>query len=227
MSKKPQSWFFLWCLALILAATWSEAAPKLPTQTVKQLYKDGEFEELQGKLEKFLKSSGTNASLEDRIVAYKYLGVVYASLPGGGPQAEAYFFRLLDLSPNVQLTELYVSSSINSLFEKTQERFLKEKKSSGAVDELGFPIKDKGDNQAGEADAMARLTLQKPPRDSTVHSKAPIRNTPRQRIEAEKKGPLIWPWVVGAVVVGGGVGAYLLTSNQPDQKKDIIDVDAQ
>jgi hypothetical protein len=139
------NWFTIFCAFFLASAFSVNSAPRLSALHVKQLYKDGEFESLKEMLEKFLKNSGSNSTIEDRIVAYKYLGVVCASLPGGAPQAEAYFFRLLDLSPQVQLTELYVSSSINNLFEKTQGRFIKERQSAKAVDELGFGRRDKGE----------------------------------------------------------------------------------
>lgn len=187
----------------------TQAAPaEFSPQTVKQLYQDGEFEKVRVHLESFLKRSDATASREDRILAYKYLGVVYASKPEGAPQAEAYFFRLLDLSPQVQLTELYVSSSVNNIFERTQQRFIKEKQSAGAVDELGFPI--------------AKGESSQPHKENLANSKAPMRNPPRQNQQVGNKGPRIWPWVLGAAVVGGGIGLYVLTSTEPEQKQTVV-----
>jgi tetratricopeptide (TPR) repeat protein len=220
--EKMQAWPILLLLLALASASPLFAAPGLAPQTVRQLYQDGEFEKVRTHLEAFLKRSDATASRDERILAYKYLGVVYASKPEGAPQAEAYFFRLLDLSPNVQLTELYVSSSVNSLFEKTQQRFLKEKQTSSAVDEYGYPIASRESNRNGQGDAMARAAEPKPIADGHTDSKAPIRNTPRQNLQSDSKGPKIWPWVLGAAVVGGGIGLYVMTSGESDSKKETI-----
>jgi hypothetical protein len=215
---KLQFWLFSLIVGLTVSVPTLEAAPGFSPKSIKQLYKDGEFEKVSTQLEAFLKRSDATASREERVLAYKYLAVVYASKPEGKPQAEAYFFRLFDLAPQVELNELYVSSSVNDLFQKTRERFLKEKQSSLAIDEFGNPIDTKETKKENEGDAMVRMTSQKQVGDSVSQSKAPIRNTPRQSTVVEKKGPSIWPWVIGAVVVGGGIGAYVMISAEPEVK---------
>ncbi len=236
---KWKIWVRLGCLCVFLCLVVPRVAfpatSKLPTQTVKQLYKDGEFENLKGLLENFLKRSDSTASLEERILAYKYLGVVYASSPAGAPQAEAYFFRLLDLSPKVELTELYVSSTVNKVFQNTRERFQTEKRISNSVDEFGFPIQDKqvsgetmGESEGGsQGDAMAHLMQGRPTQDSTLTRKPVVRNGAQHQTAVEKKSHAIWPWVLGAACIGGGVGAYYLTTQTSDTKKEIIAADAR
>lgn len=200
----------IWMLSLTFLVMLVElplgASPGFSPQEVKQLYKEGEFEKVRVQLENFLKRADATATRDERILAYKYLGVVYASQSDGAPQAEAYFFRLLDLSPHVQLTELYVSSTVDGIFEKTKQRFVKEKQSSTMVDEFGHPIAATGTENKSEA----------------KDSKAPIRNTPRQNLQAEDKGIKIWPWVLGAAAVGGGIGLYVMTSDDKGTKKETI-----
>lgn len=222
MPMRLQNWLYCLILAFFASTSALQAAPGISPQAVKQLYKDGDFEKVRTQLEGFLKRSDATATREERILAYKYLGVVYASKPEGAPQAEAYFFRLFDLAPKVQLTELYVSSSVNDLFQKTRERFLNEKQTSSSVDEFGNPIDNKGVAPTDQGDAMLRVAGKKPDRDTVLKTKEPIRNTPRQSAVAEKKGPVIWPWVLGAVVVGGGIGLYVMSSEEPQAKKEEI-----
>lgn len=217
---KSRNWLFYLIFAVLTAAYSIQAAPGLSPKTVKQLYKDGDFEKVRTQLEAFLKRSDATATHEERVLAYKYLGVVYASKPDGAPQAEAYFFRLFDLAPKVQITELYVSSSVNDLFQKTRERFLNEKQTSSSVDEFGNSIDDKSPGQGDQGDAMLRAAGKKPGTDTVVRTKEPIRNTPRQSAISEKKGLTIWPWVLGAVVVGGGIGLYVMSSEEPEAKTD-------
>ncbi len=218
---KVSPWFLSLIFAVLTLGYVQGAAPSISPQGIKQLYKDGEFDKVRTQLETFLKRSDATATRDERILAYKYLGVVYASRPDGAPQAEAYFFRLFDLSPKVTLTELYVSSTVNNLFEKTQERFLKEQRSANAVDELGHP-KQGGNASSDEGGAMAALANQKKSDEASDKTKTPIRNTPRQSLNDERKGMAIWPWVLGAVVVGGGIGLYVMSSNESVGKKETL-----
>lgn len=111
----------------------------LSYSTIKELYKEGEFPKIRTTLESFLKKSGASADVKEKIFAYKYLGVAYAVDPGGYALAETYFYQLLKLAPNTYLSDLYVSSTIQALFEKTKARFIKETAEENAFDEFGNP----------------------------------------------------------------------------------------
>jgi len=209
--------FFLLLFAAYLPTL---GAPKLDYTKVKGLYKEGEFEKVRDELETFLKKADSHASREDKITAYKYLGVIYGSKPGGKPQSETYFFRLFDLAPKVNLTELYVSSSVDQIFRDTRERFIAEKQSSGSVDEFGNPKID--DDTQGEQMTMAAQKGKASDSLGIKESKAPIKNEPKSQPKLGQKKMKVWPWVLGAAVVGGGVGVYLMTSQaQPEEHKTL------
>jgi hypothetical protein len=211
---------YIWVMLFFCAYLPAFSGAKLDYARVKSLYKDGEFEVIREELERFLKNANSNASREDLITAYKYLGVVYGSKLGGKPQSETYFFRLLDLAPMVNLTELYVSSSVDQIFRDTRERFISEKQSSSAVDEYGNPktAEDtkidpmaKAANKGKQADSLARLA-----------TKTPTKNTSQTQPRISEKKVKVWPWVLGAAVVGGGVGLYLMTSQSPPAESDTL-----
>ena len=218
MKTRPEYSHFIWILALFCAYLPAFAGPKLDNAKVKALYKDGEFEMIREELEIFLKSADSDASREDRITAYKYLGVVYGTKLGGKPQAETYFFRLLDLAPIVNLTELYVSSSVDQIFRDTRERFIAEKQSASAVDEFGNP-KTVVDAQAYP---MARPKGKQTDSLARFATKTPIKNKPKAQPNLSDKKVKVWPWVLGAAVVGGGVGLYLMTSQATPEKNQTL-----
>ncbi len=219
MKTRPEYSHFLWILVLFCAYMPAFSGPKLDNAKVKAQYKDGEFETLRVELEHFLKSADSNANREDRITAYKYLGVVYGSKLGGKPQSETYFFRLLDLAPMANLTELYVSSSVDQIFRDTRERFITEKQLASAVDEYGNPkpavnaqVTPMATTNIKQTDSLARFA-----------TKTPIKNTPKAQTNLSEKKVKVWPWVLGAAVVGGGVGLYLMTfKTSPEEKETLV-----
>ena len=170
-------------------------------QPVKDLYKEGEFLKIRVTLEDFLKKSGKTASPKEKIFAYKYLGVAYAADPNGYALAETYFYQLLKLAPNAYLSDLYVSKPIESLFEKTKERFLKESRQENAFDEFGNP--------RAKSDLTEPSKREKEPE--------PIHPT-SEKVKSERA---IWPWVVVGIGVGVGVGAYFWLSSPKTQDKVI------
>jgi len=209
--------FFLLLFAAFLPTL---GAPKLDYTKVKTLYKEGEFEKVRDELETFLKKSDSQATREDKITAYKYLGVIYGSKPGGRPQSETYFFRLFDLSPKVNLAELYVSYSVDQIFRETRDRFFADKLSTHAVDEFGNP-KENGEM---DGDQMVLAANNDKASDSLapIEKKPPIKNEPKPKQQISGKKVKVWPWVLGAAVVGGGVGLYLMTSQTPPTENNRI-----
>jgi hypothetical protein len=197
--KLRQIYFhWLWILWILCAHAPAFPGTELDNAKIKTLYQDGEFEKVREELEDFLKQGNAEASREDRITAYKYLGVIYGSKPGGKPQSETYFFRLFDLAPRVNLNELYVSSSIDQIFRETRERFVAEKLSSSSVDEFGNP-------------------------KVLADSKSSVQHQTKPRQKVTEKPIKVWPWVLGAAVIGGGISVYFLTSGAPSERQNTLE----
>jgi hypothetical protein len=211
---------FIGLLLVFCAYLPAFSAIKLNSAKIKTLYQEGEFEKVREDLEDFLKKTNSEGSREDRIIAYKYLGVIYGSKPGGKPQSETYFFRLFDLAPKVNLNELYVSSSIDQIFRDTRERFIAEKQSSSSVDEFGNAKIEQ--NARGGPDVLAIPEEPKSDSLSGVKNKSPIKNTPNSRQNLTEKKTKVWPWILGAAVIGGGVGVYFMTSATTPEKHETL-----
>jgi hypothetical protein len=226
MKKSAYRLHILAFFGLVFSVLSVLAESKLDLGKIKTLYKDAEFENVRISLEDFLRKSNATASREDNVSAYKYLGVIYASKPGGRPQAEAYFFRLLDIAPKVNLTELYVSSSVNEVFIETRNRFISEKQSANAVDEFGNNRGQDVTSKDDQGDAMALVANQSGSIGSSEQkgNKAPIKNEPRNSQTMQNKRLSIWPWILGATVLGGGIGLYVLTSQEKEPAIETINV---
>lgn len=212
---KKTSFFGFGLACVLLASSLSYAAPQLSYPAIKKLYLEGELERIRVTLETFLKENAGAAQTNDRIFAYKYLGVIYATEPEGYPVAETYFYRLLRLAPNAHLSDLYVSSAVQGLFEKTQERFRKERRDISEYDEFGNP-RDKGGAGKGLADNPGK-------RDSLGSPNAgrPTEPVPKPRVRPDSKTKsMVWPWVAGGVAITA-IGGYIWYANQEKGKKVI------
>jgi tetratricopeptide (TPR) repeat protein len=208
-----------WSICLFLAFSWSLAAAPLSYTNIKSLYKEGEFEKIKVTLETFLKQNGNSAQTMDRIFAYKYLGVTYAAEPKLAPVAESYFYQLLELAPNAHVSDLYVSTAVSNLFEKTKERFLKENRENTEFDEFGnprvhpTPVKGPSDRPPKQ-DTLGYPYTRKNP-EPIPDSRKPPGKEPKIRV---------WPWVLGGVAIAAVGGLWWYSSQKANGKKTVIDV---
>ncbi|MEO6096491.1 MAG: hypothetical protein ABIW76_12615 [Fibrobacteria bacterium] len=167
-------------------------------------------------LETFLKQSGNTAQTNDKIFAYKYLGVAYAAEPISYPIAESYFFQLFELAPNAYISDLYVSSAVKSLFEKTKERFIRENLEIKEYDEFGnlrvHATPGNGPaNNPPKKDTLIKPDARKHPDPASNPGKSPARNTKIR----------VWPWVLGISTIAA-VGGFWWYSNQKKSSKENV-----
>jgi hypothetical protein len=140
--------------------------------------------------------------------------VTYAAEPEGYHLAEVYFYDLLELAPNAYLSDLYVSSAVQALFDKTRARFLRERQDLTAYDEFGNPRVNPENNPTPGVD-MTHKEI--PPSPNHQPNSGGPKN-PQPEMNPHHK---IWPWVVVGVGVAAGIGVYLWISNQKAKTKVI------
>lgn len=119
---------------------------QLDQKALRTAYLDSEFNNVALVLESFLKANPPNALKVDRIFAFKYLGVIYASDSKQSARAEQNFNRLFELSPNIELIDMFVSPKIQLLFDNVKADLKKRQEYSSQYDELGMPIKQNKDS---------------------------------------------------------------------------------
>ncbi len=177
---------------LLLAVTGRAAVPpsgKLDMKTIQVNFREGELDAAKTLLESFLRLQGGSATRDEKIFAYKYLGVIYAVDSASEPKAESYFYQLLHLAPNIELADMYVSKSIQGIFDKVKGEFLHTQEYRDHFDAFGNP-----------RNPEKRPPLASPAKKSAVVSE-PYNNA------------WIW-WSAGAVAtVGAGVAVWMMESN--------------
>ena len=184
-------------LAVLMGPTPSHAAfgllsnGHLDKTAIRKAYEESDFDKVTTVLEGYRKKHPADFSLEEKIFTHKYLGVIYASDSTTAIRAESNFNMLLDLSPHIELVDMYLSPKIQNQFDQVKAQFEKKKNYSSQYDELGIPLKDK----TGSGPATSR----EPERDSTGAHPA---------IKKDGSRKWLW-WGLGAAAIGVGVGFYL------------------
>ena len=181
----------------------------LDKKTLSSAYQESEFEPVRVSVEKYLKQKGDAATREDKIFAFKYLGVIYASDSSSRIRAESYFNRLLDLAPNIELIDMYVSPKIMEIFENIKNERRRNEEYRQKFDAFGNPIKP---SIAPSPNSSAK-DQDKLPTD------APLTKAKIQKQESNMNW--LW-WTIGGVaVVGAGVGYYMMNNEQASPGRTI------
>lgn len=124
----------------------------LDTAAIRQAYIESDFDNIKALLETRATDKANPLSRDEKVFAYKYLGVLYAA-EIAKVRAENYFNRLLELSPQIELLDMYTSPSIQDMFLKVKNDFQARSDYARNYDALGNPIsKSKRERSADSGD---------------------------------------------------------------------------
>lgn len=203
MKSQRKNSIYLVLFPLILSLiSFSTAATKLSYEKIKDLYREGDFAQIQKSLEGFLKKEGATADVNEKIFSYKYLGVCYAADTATHLIAENYFLQLFKLAPNAHLADMYVSSSVQKIFTNAKDRYFKDSQAMTDYDEFGNP---KNGN-----------TKKPTPETKSTHSNE----------KTIKDGSSTWIWVGVGTTAILGAGVYLWIANQKSPPDSIVTIKA-
>ena len=113
-------------LALVCSGPCQEgltAEGKLDKPRISDWYFNGEFAKVQDVLERYRKAHANTLDEQELVFIYKHLSVVYAAKPDAREKAESYMYQLLKLKPTIELLDLYVSDSIESIFSNVKKKY--------------------------------------------------------------------------------------------------------
>ncbi|MEO7425739.1 MAG: hypothetical protein ABI036_11170 [Fibrobacteria bacterium] len=192
-----------WAVLLLLLPVSSHAAfgfkldGSLDKEAISYSYFEGDFRRILPPLEAF-RSRHTQKTRDDSIFVFKYLSVIYAADSTTRPKAESYMVQLLKLMPTIELVDMYISDSIESIFKGVQGKFLSQQKYVREHDDLG----------------RAR------PSSDTLKAK------PEPHIAKEKSNGNSWVWwtVTGAGVAAAVGATIYLYEPKNETKKTVIPV---
>jgi len=113
---------FLFCLFFPsqLFASSRSSSSSLDTLRIHDYYKNGDFDKVIQSLEGFQKTKRT-CSLSDSLFLEKHLAVVYAANPATRERGRYHMYKLLDLSRNSDLLEMFVGEEVDGIFEKVRK----------------------------------------------------------------------------------------------------------
>jgi hypothetical protein len=168
-------------------------------------YSESDWDQVTSQLEAYLRLHGdANVSKEERIFAYKYLGVVFAADTVTKARAESYFHRLLDLAPEIEILDMFASKKVTDLFDNLKAEHQKRLDYKKSHDQYGQVV---GTTPSSGFDSLR----------TQRHSKTiPL----PAKVGPKKDGGHAWVWwTAGTAVTAGAItGIYLLTSQSSESK---------
>jgi hypothetical protein len=165
---------------------------------VKNLYFEGDFTTAKGQLEQFIKSIKDTED-NDLIFAYKYLSVIYAANPETEELAKNYMYKLVTLSPTIEILDLHPSDKIQAMFNSVKENYAREQKYKESYDEVGKPKESQSEMESGAAEETVK---------------------PEQKKDNRK----LYIFVGGGVAVAAVVTLFILLSGDDTQEKTVATV---
>ena len=194
---------FKMVLVLVLTLSWvpvsAEESPPLPREQIIQAYKGGELDSVLI----YIKEGRTKPMFKDRndsLLAFKCLGVIYASDPVRREKGRYYFNMLLRLDPMASITDFYPSEGIRQVFKEVREDYME------LHPELMVTMKAAGENS--------------PPIAAEVPVIKEEKTAPESAVEAPRsKSKMAW-WLAGGAVVAAGAGTatYFVLTDNPSTK---------
>jgi len=184
---------------------------KLNQPEISRAYKESDWDQVQSVLETYLKrKTDSQISDEEKVFAYKNLGVIYAADSVTHTRAESYFNRLLDIAPTAEIIDMYPSKKILAFFREVRNDH-ETQLSYNPKNDLNN--RKKPSNEAGPASItpMGNDTM------STRNERAPQPISKRQIKSKDNNGSWLW-WAAGAAAVGAGVSVYVLSQKQPETR---------
>lgn len=167
---------------------------------LREAYKTGDFEKVRASLENFRKNGLDNAIREDQIFTNKYLAVIYAADSTTINRAESYFNLVLEIAPNIELADMFVSRRVQDIFDRVKNDFERNRKYTSQFDQFGNAIKSL-------------------PPETVKPATTAIPNSPK--IKEEKSASRKWLWIgTTLVAVGAGTGLYLLSQSSNSSTTD-------
>jgi hypothetical protein len=199
---------FAFLPGLVLGASFGlTPSGRLDQTTLAKAYKESDWDKVTEVLEGYLRKKGdTKLELEERIFAYKYLGTIYAADSLTHTKSESYYNRLLDLSPSIEIFDLYASKKINDFFETVKRDHERSRNYASKFDSYGR-AQNPGATQPVRSDSTPAMISKHPIRQ-------PVPAQKETQIRDKSSHAWVW-WTVGiAAAAGAGATAYYMTNSE-------------
>jgi hypothetical protein len=196
---------FLLCTITHTATSGIRADGTLNKPVIEKYYFDGNFEQVINALEKFRKQRPDSDEASKAFV-FKYLGVIYSSMPNSKEKGKSFLYQLLKVRPKEKLLDMYVSDRIMDIFKEVKaefeerEAFLTQKRMADSI----------------EAAQVEKIV--EPSSDREQDLTAEDAEGAEGKKGRKEKKDLRWVyWTIGGVVVVGLVVVYLMLGEDEDE----------
>lgn len=187
-------------LALGLLAAPASAAgeeiPSLPAKAVQNAYRNGDLDSVVVYIKRG-RQKPVFIDRNDSIVAFKYLGVIYAADPLMREKGRYYFNQLLLKDPKASITELLPGESARAVFKEVREEFFELNPHLAA--QAGMPVSP----PTGPGEPKI-VIIESPAPGQSAATAAPL--APPAPAEPKQPRSYKWLWISGGVLATGAVG---------------------
>lgn len=187
-------------VAAVAEVAATDAVPSLPAKAVDNAYRNGDLDSVVI----YIKAGRNKPVFIDRndsIVAFKYLGVIYAADPQNREKGRYYFNQLLQKDPRASITDLLPGEVARQVFKEVREEFFELNPQMAA--QAGMPSAP----STGEP-RIVIIESPAPGATSAGASDAAPAVPAASSAPAEPKPPRSykWLWISGGVLATGAVG---------------------
>jgi hypothetical protein len=195
----------------------SNARPAaLPKQRIESVYRNGDIDSVifylkQGREKPmFLDKS-------DSVLAFKYLGIIYATDKDRREKGRYYFNQMLRLDPGASITELLPGESARAIYKEVREEFFELNPGLARPSETAAASREPA-STAGQAPTSAA-------EDEEEHSALPPSTPLTAPVKAIKpaRSHAVWWWVAGGAFVAGAAGITVALLDGPVETHAIHD----
>jgi hypothetical protein len=197
--------------AAYVSAAASDAPPPLPKQHIENVYRNGDIDSVifylkQGREKPmFLDKS-------DSVLAFKYLGIIYATDKDKREKGRYYFNQMLRLDPDASITELLPGESARSIYKEVREEFF----------ELNPGLAHKPEGAPAPAAASAASAANAEEAKPALPPSTPLQ-APKPEVKPRRPINPVWWWVAGGAVVVGAAGLTVALLDGPVETHAIHD----
>jgi hypothetical protein len=182
----------------------------LPKQRIESVYRNGDIDSVI-----FYLKQGRDKPMfldkSDSVLAFKYLGIIYAADKDKREKGRYYFNQMLRLDPGASITELLPGESARSIYKEVREEFF----------ELN-PGLARHSNAAAAPPATATASADDEEEEKAALPPSTPLAAPAKTLKP-RRSHAVWWWVAGGALVAGAAGLTVALLDGPVETHAIHD----
>ncbi len=187
------------------AATSKAKVPRLPKKRIESVYRNGDLDSVI-----FFLRDGREKPMfldkSDSILAFKYLGIIYATDMAKREKGRYYFNQMFRLDPGASITELIPGETARTVFKEAREEFF----------ELNPGLAPRG--ESAPPPAAAAVVPAPVPAPAAEPAPAPAPFPTPAVADSKPHSHAVWWWIGGGVLAAGAAAGVTVAVLDPPVK---------